>query len=141
MWRYLDNVLKTAVSFLQTGVAPPKTPHNLKPSLEQLNHLRSKKFFIVFSCFLILGFFYFTSVGILLLIPNTPEIIAGYITIFSKTIEVVSIVVAAYLGVQGIVDLRYNSTSATSTENSFKTEKINITEEYLSGPKEKDYKL
>ena len=141
MWNVITNITKTATSFLQTGIAPPNTPKSLRPALEQANHLQSKKFFIVFSCFLILGFFYFSSVAILFVLPNIPEVISGYVTIFSKTIEVVSIVVAAYLGVQGIVDLRYNSSSSVINESISKTERITITEEYLSGPKEDDYKL
>lgn len=141
MWNALTNIAKTATSFLQTGIAPPNTPEILKPSLEQANHLQSKKFFIVFSCFLILGFFYFSSVAILFMLPNVPEIISGYVTIFSKTIEVVSIVVAAYLGVQGIVDLKYSSSSSVINESISKTERVTITQEYLSGPKEDDYKI
>lgn len=141
MWNVLGNIAKTATSFLQTGIAPPNTPDNLKLTLEQTNHLQSKKFFIVFSCFLILGFFYFTSVAILFMLPLVPEIISGYVTIFSKTIEVVSIVVAAYLGVQGIVDLKYNSSSSVINESISRSEKITIVQEYLSGPKEEDYKI
>ena len=141
MWKVIGNIAKTVTSFLQTGVAPPNTPRELRPTLEQTNHLQSKKFFIVFSCFLILGFFYFSSVAILFILPNIPEVISGYVTIFSKTIEVVSIVVAAYLGIQGIVDLRYNSTSSVINESISKSEKITITQEYLSGPKEEDYKI
>jgi hypothetical protein len=141
MWNVLGNIAKTATSFLQTGIAPPNTPDNLKLTLEQTNHLQSKKFFIVFSCFLILGFFYFTSVAILFMLPLVPEIISGYVTIFSKTIEVVSIVVAAYLGVQGIVDLKYNSSSSVINESISRSEKITIVQEYLSGPKEDDYKI
>lgn len=141
MWNVLGNIAKTATSFLQTGIAPPNTPENLKLTLEQTNHLQSKKFFIVFSCFLILGFFYFTSVAILFMLPLVPEIISGYVTIFSKTIEVVSIVVAAYLGVQGIVDLKYNSSSSVINESISRSEKITIVQEYLSGPKEEDYKI
>lgn len=141
MWSTLGNLVKTATSFLQTGVTPPNTPEELRPALEQANHLQSKKFFIVFSCFIILGFFYFSSVAILFMLPQMPEVISGYVTIFSKTIEVVSIVVAAYLGVQGIVDLKYNSSSSVINETVSKTERITITEEYLSGPKEDDYKI
>jgi hypothetical protein len=141
MWKVLGNIAKTATSFLQTGIAPPNTPDNLKLTLEQTNHLQSKKFFIVFSCFLILGFFYFTSVAILFMLPSVPEIISGYVTIFSKTIEVVSIVVAAYLGVQGIVDLKYHSSSSVINESISRSEKITIVQEYLSGPKEDDYKI
>jgi hypothetical protein len=141
MWNVITNITKTATSFLQTGVAPPNTPEKLKPTLEQANHLQSKKFFVVFSCFLILGFFYFSSVAILFMLPAIPEVVSGYVTIFSKTIEVVSIVVAAYLGVQGIVDLKYNSSSSVINESISKNENIKITQEYLSGPKEDDYKL
>jgi len=139
MWRAIGNITKTVTSFLHTGATPPKT-HNLL-TYEQINHLRSKKFFIVFSCFIAIGIFYFSSVAILFILPETSDIINGYITIFSKTIEVVSIIVAAYLGVQGIVDLKYNSSSNVVNESSSKDVKMTVSQEYLSGPKEDDYKL
>ena len=40
--------------------------------------------------------------------------ISGYVTIFTKTIEILAIIIAAYLGVQAVVDLKYNSSSNQS---------------------------
>ena len=125
----------TATSFLQTGVAPPNTPFFQKKELESQNHLSSKKFFIVFSSFLILFIFYFVSVSILFFLPNLPEYITGFVAIFSKTIEVLSIIIASYLGTQAIVDLRYGSNSNVSLQSNSQhnieqnTQTIHIIEE------------
>lgn len=121
------NILKTATSFLQTGVAPPNTPIDQKMSLERQNHLSSKKFFIVFTSFLIIFIFYFSSVAVLFFLPELPVHITGFVTIFSKTIEVLSIVIASYLGTQAIVDLKYSSNSNVSLQSNNQSTKEDIT--------------
>jgi hypothetical protein len=124
MWSRITDLAKTAVSFLQTGTAPPNTPYYMRDSLKKTNHLTSRKFFIVFTSFLGLCFFYFASVGILFLLPTTGELVSGYVTIFTKTIEVLAIIIAAYLGVQAAVDLKYGSSSHTSYESIKSVEQI-----------------
>jgi len=138
----LKNIFSTASAFLQTGKIPPNTPKYLENDLSAMNHLKSRKFFIVFTSILFLAFFYFSSVGIFFILPDIPEKITGYVTIFSKTIELLSLIVAVYLGVQTALDFKINS--GTSTNYDTKNENINKNikiEEYLSGPKEDDYTL
>lgn len=89
------------------------------------NHLASKKFFIAVTAFLGLCFFYFSSVAILFFLPaDNRDLVSGYVTIFTKTIEVLAIIIAAYLGVQAVVDLKYNSNSQTSYETIKSIEQI-----------------
>jgi hypothetical protein len=119
MWKTVTaplNFVKTAFAFLQTGAVPPGTPPSMEEQMKKTNHLASKKFFVVGVSFLILGFFYFASVCILFLLPQQSELIGGYVTIFTKTIEVLAIIIASYLGVQAAIDFKYGSNSNTNFE-------------------------
>jgi len=132
-------ISKGAASFLQNGVAPPNTPYRLKQQLEDTNHLASKKFFIIFSSLIMLAFLFYSSVGILWLIPPSPEYVSAFVTIFSKIIEIFAVIISVYLGAQGIVDLKYNSSSNASLEGHINVEKI---EEILThNTKEDDYDI
>lgn len=120
MWTSITNTFKNVYAFLSSNTVPPNTPLQLREEMKKVNHFASRKFFIVFTSFLGLCFFYFASVAILFFLPqNGTELISGYVTIFTKTIEVLAVIIAAYLGVQAVVDLKYNSNS--STESSFQT--------------------
>lgn len=110
MWQNLVNVVQSASAFLQNGKTPPNTPARLEKQMEDTNHLASKKFFIIFTSVLMLGALYYSSVAILLAI-EMPEHITAFVTLFSKTIEIFAIIIASYLGVQAVVDLKYNSSS------------------------------
>jgi hypothetical protein len=142
MFNNIKNIFVTASAFLQNGKMPPNTPISEEIELCSINHLKSRKFFIVFTSILVLAFFYFSSVGIFFLIPDIPEKITGYVTIFSKTIELLSLIVAVYLGVQTALDFKINSGTSTnynsSVETSVSRKKITV-EKYMSGPKEEDY--
>jgi hypothetical protein len=125
MWNSVTNTFKNIYAFLNTGVVPPNTPLPVREQMKRINHFASRKFFIVFTSFLGLCFFYFASVAILFLLPqNGTELISGYVTIFTKTIEVLAIIIAAYLGVQAVVDLKYNSSSNVSSETIKSIEQI-----------------
>jgi hypothetical protein len=140
----LKNIIKTAGSFL-TNQAPPGIDREAeKERLQDLNHLESKKFFIVMTSVLILTLFFFCSVGILFCLPQTPEIINGFITLFTKTIEILAIVIAFYVSAKTAVDLKYNSNSNTSISNVAETitEKIEETITVIhTNQKEEDYEL
>lgn len=116
MWDSITNIAKNAASFLSSNRVPPGTPIQLQDSLRQENHFKSKKFFLAFSSFIGLLAFYLLSVGILFLLPSKNELIAGYVTIFTKTIEIVAIIVASYIGVQAAIDFKYGSTSNTNLD-------------------------
>ncbi len=116
MWASISKISNSLLSFIRTGSAPKDTPVELRELVKKQNHFASRKFYIVFSAFLGLCFFYFTSIAIYFILPSGSEYISGYVTIFSKTIEVLAVIIAAYLGAQAVVDLRYNSNSQASFE-------------------------
>jgi len=130
MWQDLVNVIQSASAFLQNGKAPPNTPARLEKRMEDTNHLSSKKFFIIFTSVLMLGFLYYSSVAILLSISVT-EHVSAFVTIFSKTIEIFAIIIASYLGVQAAVDLRYNSSPNASIEGSIDVLKEEIAQHII----------
>lgn len=139
MVNFIKNALHTATAFLSNGKVPPGTPVEDIERLQSVNHLESKKFYIVITSVLILSFFYFASIGMLFLLPNTPEVVSGFVTMFSKTTEILAVVIASYVGAQAVVDLKYNSTSTASLEG--KTETINEVTVIHTNAKEEDYEI
>lgn len=138
----LRNAAMTAVSYLNSNKVPPNTPPEKHKSLKSKNHMESKKFYIVLTSVVILAFFYFTSIGIMFLIPhNAPEFVSGFVTIFSKTIEILSIIIATYVGAQAAVDLKYGSSSSASLEGTTHTEKVENITVIHTNAKENDYEL
>jgi hypothetical protein len=138
----LDKLLqisKGVTSFLQYGTTPPNTPNDIKPYVENINHLSSKKFFIIFSSLVMLAFLFYSSVAILWLIPNSPEYVTAFVTIFSKVTEIFAIIISVYLGAQGIVDLKYNSGSNASLNGNIIIEKNEII--LTKNTKEDDYDI
>lgn len=133
MISWLNNSIKSAAAFLSSSKVPPNTPIELREAMKKENHFASKKFFIAVTAFIGLLFFYFSSVGVLFILPtDNREMVEGYVTIFTKTIEVLAIIIAAYLGVQAAVDFRYGSSSNVSNETVKSVEQIEekvITEE------------
>ena len=142
MWQDLVNIGQTASAFLTNGKAPPNTPLELQKQMEDINHLSSKKFFIIFSSLFMLAFVFYTSVGLLWVIPRAPEIVSAFVTIFTKVIEIFGIIISVYLGAQGIVDLRYNSTSSASTQGMLEQKQVDVNEVILTNnAKEDDYNI
>jgi hypothetical protein len=138
MWQNIVNVVQSASAFLQNGKAPPNTPARLKKQMEDTNHLASKKFFIIFTSVLMLGALYYSSVAILLTI-QMPEHVAAFVTLFSKTIEIFAIIIASYLGVQAVVDLKYNSSSNADVIGEIVVEKKEVL--LTHNTKEDDYDI
>lgn len=138
----LKNILLTATAFLSSNRVPPNTPLRDYKRLKCLNHMESKKFYIVITSVFILAFFYFTSVGVLFFLPhNAPEFVSGFVTLFSKTIEILAVVIASYVGAQTVVDLKYASKSNTSIEGSTYTENTQDITFIQTNIKEDDYEL
>jgi hypothetical protein len=125
MWQGITNIVKSAAAFLQVGKAPPNTPANLKQEMENTNHMASKKFFVAITAFVALILFHAASVFVLFLMIPFPAIVSAYVILFSKTVEIIGVVVAFYLTGQAAVDLRYNSSSNASYEG------VNIVEENI----------
>lgn len=117
MWKNLKHIANSAAAFLSSSKVPPGTPIAFQETMRNENHFKSKKFFLAFSSFIGLLAFYLLSVGILFLLPTRNELIAGYVTIFTKTIEIVAIIVASYIGVQAAIDFKYGSTSNTNLDS------------------------
>jgi len=117
MWEAVTNIAKNAASFLSSNKVPPGTPVELQSSLREQNHFKSKKFFLAFTSFIGLLGFYLLSVAVLFILPPQNELIAGYVTIFTKTVEIVAIIVASYIGVQAAIDLKYGSSSNVNLES------------------------
>lgn len=119
------NWFKSAFAFLSSSKVPPNSSIELREAMKKENHFASKKFFIAVTAFIGLLFFYFSSVGVLFILPqDNRDVVEGYVTIFTKTIEVLAIIIAAYLGVQAAVDLKYNSSSNVSSETIKSIEQI-----------------
>jgi hypothetical protein len=119
------NWIKSAFAFLSSSKVPPNSSIELREAMKKENHFASKKFFIAVTAFIGLLFFYFTSVGVLFFLPpDNRDMVEGYVTIFTKTIEVLAIIIAAYLGVQAAVDFRYASNSNVSNETIRSIEEI-----------------
>jgi len=140
MWQNLSNIVQSATAFLQNGKAPPNTPARLEKQMEDTNHLSSKKFFIIFTSVLMLSALYYSSVAILLAI-QMPEHVAAFVTLFTKTIEIFAIIIASYLGVEAVVDLKYNSSSNAGIQGSVEVIKEEITENLTHNVKEDDYRI
>jgi hypothetical protein len=138
MWQNIINIVQSGAAFLQNGKAPPNTPARLEKQMEDTNHLASKKFFIIFTSTLMLGALYYSSVAILLAI-KMPEHIAAFVTLFSKTIEIFAIIIASYLGVQAVVDLKYNSSSNAEVIGEVIVEKREVI--LTHNTKEEDYDI
>lgn len=138
----LKNLAATAASFLSSTHAPPDTPVEHEDRLKSLNHMESPKFYIVLTSVLILSFFYFTSVGILFVLPHAPEVVSGYVTLFSKSLEILAVIIASYVGAQAVVDLKYSSSSSASLEGTTNTQTIkeDITVIHTNA-KDEDYEL
>jgi hypothetical protein len=117
MWQNLKHIASNAAAFLSSSKVPPGTPLEFQESLRSQNHFKSKKFFLAFSSFVGLLSFYLLSVGILFLLPSRNELISGYVTIFTKTVEIVAIIVASYIGVQAAIDFKYGSSSNTNLDS------------------------
>jgi hypothetical protein len=135
----IKNAILTALSFLTSDKAPPNTPIREIEKMRAINHMSSSKFYIVFTSVLILAFFYFASLLIMFFIPQQPEFIAGFVTIFSKTIEILAIIIASYVGAQAAVDLKYGSSSTAALEGAVEIiEDVTVIQTNI---KEEDYEL
>ena len=75
-------------------------------------------------------------------LPNIPEFVSGFVTIFSKTIEILAVIIASYVGAQAVVDLKYGSSSDASLKGTTKTENIKQEVTFIhTNAKEDDYEL
>ena len=145
MWQNIVNIGQTVSAFLTNGKAPPNTPPELEKKMEDTNHLASKKFFVIFSAIVMIVVMFLMAVGFLFLIPADHDfVVTAYSTIFTKIIEIFGLVISVYIGAQGLVDLRYNSSSSASVsgeaESETSIEEKDVNETILTNnAKEDDY--
>lgn len=147
MLESLSNIVSSAAAFLQNGKAPPNTPPALTKQMEDINHLASKKFFVIMTSLVIIVTMFFVAVAILFVIPRDRDIVVTtYATIFTKIMEQIALVISVYIGAQGLVDLRFNSSSSASVEGVAQSvqevKQEDVKEEMLSNnAKESDYNI
>lgn len=145
MWESIKNIGQTAVAFLSNGKAPPNTPARLEKQMEDTNHLASKKFFIVFTSALMLFFVYYSSVFVLCFFPKDFSThITSYVTMYSKMMDILAIIVASYLGVQTVADFAFRGSTEVKAEsdNIEENKNVNIKQEILTNnAKEEDYNI
>ena len=90
---------------------------------------------------------FFVAVAILFVIPRDRDIVVTtYATIFTKIMEQIALVISVYIGAQGLVDLRFNSSSSASVEGVAQSvqevKQEDVKEEMLSNnAKESDYNI
>jgi hypothetical protein len=142
MWNKIIEIAKTASSMLHTGDIPPNTPDQYKEDLSKVNFLASKKFFVVFCSVLILALFYSISVFVLFLTATLPSTITtAFVTIFVETIKILAVIIASYLGVQTVLDFKYNSNTTNELKTENYTEKKEEITVITSNIKDDDYEL
>lgn len=126
--------------YLRSGVAPSdnKDITNLE-ELKNMNHMASRKFAMTMVAVSIIAFMYFASVMLLFLLPGDPQV-SALVNMYKDMIVAVASIVATLVGIQGLVDWKFNSDSKVDLSSSYSKEE-KFVEEYLSGPKEDDYSL
>lgn len=140
MLRQLKNVIDNMTWYLRSGVAPSqdKGISNLE-ELKNMNHMASRKFAMTMVAVAIIAFMYFASVMLLFLLPGDPQV-SALVNMYKDMIVAVASIVATLVGIQGLVDWKFNSDSKVDLSSNYSKEE-KFVEEYLSGPKEDDYSL
>lgn len=141
MLKQLKNIVDTMTWYLRSGVAPAKDGNGVSnlAELKNMNHMASRKFAMTMVAVAIIGFMYFASVLLLFFLPEDPQV-SALVSMYKDMIVAIASIAATLVGIQGLVDWKYNSDSSTSLASSYIKEESHI-EEYLSGPKEEDYTL
>ena len=117
MWSNILNYGKKIFWWGQTGVIPNKSEDTPLEELDSnINHFRSKKFTITFIALLIMVALLFCSSIFLFFLPSDVAV-NGFVTLFSKTVEVISVIIAVMIGGESLVNLKYNSDSSVAMQN------------------------
>lgn len=129
-------IVDGATWFMRSGVAPNKQLTHSE-DLKSLNHMTSRKFAMTMVAVSVIAFMYFASVVFLFLLKGDPHV-SALVNMYKDMIVAIASIVATLVGIQGLVDWKYNSDSNVSSSSS---SEFIVQEEYLSGPKEEDYSL
>lgn len=140
MFRLIGNVFKDMTWYLRSGVAPSQKKINFNiEDLKNMNHMASRKFAMTMIAVAIIAFMYFASLMLLFAFSGEPHVTA-LVSMYKDMIVAIASIVATLVGIQGLVDWRHNSDSQSQITSNYNEQK-EFVEEYLSGPKEDDYKL
>jgi hypothetical protein len=132
------NSIKNATWFLNSGVAPKDAPPHLKSNLEDINHMTSKKFAMTMIAIFVIAFMYFSSIACLFLFKGDPHVTA-LVSMYKDMIVAVAAIAGTLVGIQGLVDWKYNSNSnVESKSTTLKDEIITI---LSKNTKEEDYDI
>jgi hypothetical protein len=125
--------IKELTWFLHKGVVPKNTPVEYIDEMKKINHMESKKFSMTIIAIFIIAVMYFSSVFLLFLLPNDPHV-SALVSMYKDMIVAVAAIAGTLVGIQGIVDWKYNS----STDIDLKSETTK--EKLTNNAKEDDYK-
>jgi hypothetical protein len=132
----LLKIFKETTWFLHSGVAPKNASSRIKSNLEDMNHMTSKKFAMTMIAISVIAFMYFSSVACLFLFKSDPHV-SALVSMYKDMIVAVASIAATLVGIQGLVDWKYNSNSDVN----LKSNTENINETLTSNIKEDDYDI
>jgi hypothetical protein len=138
----LRRLLGSMTWYLRSGIAPETARVENSSTLDDLknmNHMASRKFAMTMVAVAIIAFMYFASVVLLFMLPGDPHV-GALVNMYKDMIVAIASIAATLVGIQGLVDWKHNSDAQVSLTSQSVNEKRYV-EEYLSGPKEDDYKL
>lgn len=135
----LKHIIDNVTWYLRSGVAPSNLKNDNVDfgNLKNMNHMSSKKFAMTMVSVAVIAFMYFASIVFLFFFPSEPHV-SALVNMYKDMIVAIAAIVASLVGIQGLVDWKYNSKSNVDISSETEHDKI---EEYLSGPKEDDYSL
>lgn len=139
MWKSITSVIQGVGGYFIKGVAPQLTQTMTPNEAQELGNQSGHKFLVLLSAFALLSIFYGSSVWVLFYMVDMPEIIAAYVVLFTKVCEIFGLIISVYIGAQGLVALRYNSSSNASMSGS--VDVSDITKKVVGNAKDDDYTL
>jgi hypothetical protein len=120
-------------------------PPNLNESsgrnydMNSSGHLSSRKFAMTLIAVSIVAFMYFASITLLFFFPGDPHV-SALVSMYKDMIVAIAAIAGTLVGIQGLVDWKYNSRSNTHIgnrdENDFEDDS-----EYIGEGKEDDYSI
>jgi len=121
--------------FLRSDINPPKS---YSKKLKSMNHMTSRKFAMTLMAVLIVAVMYFASVLFLFLFPSDPHV-SALVNMYKDMIVAIAAIAGTLVGIQGLVDWRYNSKSVA--EQPCNAEEDVNEEDFTLPEKEDDYNL
>jgi hypothetical protein len=128
--------IKHATWFLRSGIAPKHAEKHQLAKLKDVNHMASKKFAMTMVAVGIIAFMYFSSLVFLFFFPSDPHV-SAIVSMYKDMIVAIASIVATLVGIQGLVDWKYDSSSTSS--NLSETYNENSNQTLTSNAKEDDY--